>query len=85
VETSNPRVRASIAPAIDAPGQRVIVEIGGDLPVGRFNDELVLRTSSTRQPTLVVKILGIVEDGPGGSSAVAPASGLAALRSLSVR
>jgi hypothetical protein len=67
-ETSNPHVHATIEPEPNGHGQQVTVEISGDMPLGRFNDDLVLRTTSERQPTLSVPVLGIVE----GDIAVLP-------------
>lgn len=62
VDTGDPHVKASIEPAADGAGQRVVVELSAaDLPPGRFNDELVLHTTSERQPTVAVKVFGTID------------------------
>lgn len=67
-ETADPHLRAWVEPAADGQGQQVIVELNADMPLGRFNDELVLRTTSPQQPAVTVKVLGTVE----GDIAVLP-------------
>jgi hypothetical protein len=57
IATAPPYVKAWVADG----GQRVIVELTADGPVGRFSDDLVLKTSSAGQPTLTVKVLGTIE------------------------
>ena len=57
IAAAPPRVKAWVADG----GQRVIVELTADGPIGRFSDDLVLKTSSTGQPTLTVKVLGTIE------------------------
>lgn len=65
VEPGSPRVRAWLEAAADGgAGQRVVVEVNAAAAPGRFSDDLVLRTTSARQPTLTVKVLGTIED-PG--------------------
>jgi hypothetical protein len=69
VETSNPALAAEIVPASgaagqrtdDAPGQRIVVRLAKELPLGRFNDHLVLRTNSPREPTITVPVFASVE------------------------
>ena len=62
VDTGDPHLKASIEPAADGTGQRVVVELSAaDLPPGRFNDELVLHTTSERQPTVPVKVFGTID------------------------
>ncbi len=68
VEATNPHVRSWIESAADDHGQQVVVELDGDLPVGRFNADLVLRTTSERQPQVTVRVLGTIE----GDIAVLP-------------
>jgi hypothetical protein len=50
-------------------GQRVVVELSADAPVGRFHDEIVLRTTSETQPRITVKVFGTVEEAGGQPSA----------------
>ncbi len=50
-------------------GQRVVVEFRGDLPPGRFNDQVTLHTTSPRSPTVVIQVLGSIE---GDLAATAP-------------
>jgi len=69
VEHEGRAVRARLATRTDgAPGQRIEVEVDPDLPIGRFNEQLVLRTTSTREPTMVLPVFGSVE----GDVAVVP-------------
>jgi hypothetical protein len=68
VDSPDPHVRASLAPA-DGGGQRLSVELDADMPLGHFDDELTLRTTSARRPTLAVPVIGTVE----GDIAVLPA------------
>ena len=43
----------------DKPGQqKVIVELNGDAPVGRFNDHIMIHTTSPRQPVITVPVFG---------------------------
>lgn len=59
-EVGSRAFRVHVEPG-DVPGtQRVVVETNGDLPPGRLNDQLVLRTTSPRQPSLTIPILGTV-------------------------
>ena len=60
VEVSSPRLRAWIDVG-EGNEQRVVVEIDGTESSGRFSDDLVLRTTSARQPTLTVKVLGTID------------------------
>jgi len=46
----------------------VVVELDAALPLGRFNDEIVVRTTSAAQPTITVSVLGTIE----GDIAVLP-------------
>ena len=65
VETASPRLRAWLEPAIDRPGQRVVVELDATASTGRFSDELVLRTTSAIHPTMTVKVLGTIDGSRG--------------------
>ena len=68
VESAHPSLHARLEPAPDGVGQRVVVDLDADVPLGRFTDELVLRTTSERQPRLAVKVFGTIE----GEIAVLP-------------
>ena len=61
VEPGSQRFRAWVEPAADGNGQRVVVELDAAAASGRFSDELVLRTNSERQPTVVARVLGTVD------------------------
>jgi hypothetical protein len=61
VEASNPALRAEIAPATGGEGQRIVVRLASELPLGRFSDHLVLRTNSPREPTITVPVFASVE------------------------
>ena len=61
VEHSNPAVHARIEPRSDGPGQRIVVTLDDALPLGRLSEQLVLRTTSPREPTLTLPVLGSVE------------------------
>ncbi len=61
VEHSNPGIRARVEPRADAPGQRIVVELDRDVPLGRFSETLVLHTTSPREPELRLPVLGSVE------------------------
>jgi len=63
VDVSSPRLRAWIDVG-EGSEQRVVVEIDATDSSGRFSDELVLRTTSSRQPTLTVKVLGTIDAAP---------------------
>jgi hypothetical protein len=68
VEAASPRLRAWIEPVPDGVGQRVVVELDPVNSSGRFSDDLVLRTSSSRQPSVTVKVLGTIDGLGGGDS-----------------
>jgi len=69
VEKSHPALEAEIAPAAQGlPGQRIVVRLAKELPLGRFSDELILRTNSPREPTITVPVFASVE----GDVAVLP-------------
>ena len=61
VDPASARLKAWLEPAADGSGQRVIVELVAAAETGRFSDELVLRTTSERQPTVSARVLGTVE------------------------
>jgi len=61
VEPSTLAVQARLEPRSDGPGQRVVVVLDADMPLGRLNEQLTLRTSSAREPVLTVPVMGSVE------------------------
>jgi hypothetical protein len=61
VERTNPALRARLEPRQDGPGQRLVVELDPDTPLGRFNETLTLHTTSPREPTLTLQVFGSVE------------------------
>jgi hypothetical protein len=61
VANSNPAIRAHVEPLPEGDGQRVVVELARDIPLGRFNDRLVLSTTSALEPVLEVPVFGSVE------------------------
>ena len=61
IEHANPILRTTLAALPAGAGQTIAVELGPELPFGRFNDKLILHTTSPREPTLEVPIFGSVE------------------------
>jgi uncharacterized protein DUF1573 len=62
VEHASPRIKATLEPRTDnAPGQRLVVELDRDMPLGRFNEQLTLHTTSPREPVLTLAVFGAVE------------------------
>jgi hypothetical protein len=61
VEHSNPSLRATLGPRPEGAGQRVVVALDRDTPLGRFNDTLRLSTTSSREPVVTVPVFGSVE------------------------
>jgi hypothetical protein len=68
VEPANPRLHARIEARPDGPGQRIVVELDRDMPLGRVSEALTLRTTSPREPTMTLPVFGSVE----GDVAVLP-------------
>ncbi len=58
VETESPVLRARLEPGPKAGQQKVVIELGAEPPSGRFNDEVVIRTTSPRQPVLRIPVFG---------------------------
>lgn len=58
VETASPALRTYLAPGAKPGQQKVIVELTGDAPSGRFDDEVVIHTTSPRQPVIKVPVFG---------------------------
>jgi len=61
VEPTSPHLHARLEPRPDGPGQRLVVELDRDLPLGRFNEQLRLHTTSPREPVLTLPVFGSVE------------------------
>jgi len=61
IEHVPPALRARLEARPDGPGQRLVVELDRDVPLGRFNETLTLRTTSPRQPVITLPVLGSVE------------------------
>lgn len=62
VESDTAALGAEILPAENgAPGQRVVVRLAKELPLGRFNGRLILRTNSPRESTITVPVFASVE------------------------
>jgi hypothetical protein len=61
VENQHPFLHATLERLPDAPGQRVVVRLDAEAPIGRFNDQLSLRTTSPSQPNVIVPVFGSVE------------------------
>ncbi|HEV7735143.1 MAG TPA: DUF1573 domain-containing protein [Candidatus Binatia bacterium] len=61
VATETPAVRAYVEAGDTPDQQRVVVEITPNLPLGRFTDELRVRTSSPRQPIVIIPVFGSIE------------------------
>jgi hypothetical protein len=61
VEHTSPHVLARVDPRGDGPGQRLVVELDRDTPLGRFSEQLHLRTTSPREPELKLTVFGSVE------------------------
>jgi Protein of unknown function (DUF1573) len=53
----------------DGLGQKVVVEISPEIPIGNFNAEVVISTTSARTPTVVVPVFGVVEGAPAPATA----------------
>ena len=68
VEQTNPALHARLEPRVDGPGQRIVVELDRDMPLGRLSEQLTLRTNSPREPVLSLPVFGSVE----GDVAVVP-------------
>jgi len=61
VEHSNPALHASLDARADGAGQRIVVTLDRDTPLGRFNDTLTLRTTSRRTPVITVPVFGSID------------------------
>ena len=61
VEHGGAVVQTTLEPVTDGSGQRLMVELRRDLPLGRFSEQLTLHTTSPREPTLGITVFGSVE------------------------
>ncbi len=61
VEAASPRLKAWLEPLAGGVGQRVVVQVDASASSGHFSDDLVLKTSSSIEPTLTVKVLGTID------------------------
>jgi hypothetical protein len=68
VEHTNPALRTRLEGRSDGPGQRLIVELAPTAPLGRLSEQILLRTTSPREPRITLTVFGSVE----GDVAVLP-------------
>lgn len=61
VAAASPRLKAWVEPAATGTGQRVVVEVDASASSGRFSDDVVLKTSSSTEPTMTIKVLGTID------------------------
>jgi hypothetical protein len=61
VERTHPALKATLERLPDVPGQRLVVELARDMPLGRFSEKLVLHTTSAREPVITLPVFGSVE------------------------
>jgi hypothetical protein len=61
IQSEIPSVRAHVEAGAAPDEQRVIIEVAPDAPLGRFTDELRVRTNSPRQPVVTIPVFGSVE------------------------
>ena len=60
VETESTALRTYLAPGAKPGQQRVIVELDRRRPVGPLHDQVVIHTTSPRQPVITVPVFGQV-------------------------
>src|SRR5262249_45266328 len=60
VESTGPFLHAVVEPRPEG-GQRVLVDLDPHAPLGRFSEELTLRTTSPRESTLTLPVFGSIE------------------------
>jgi uncharacterized protein DUF1573 len=68
VEQTSAYLRTTLEARPDGPGQRLVVELDGDVPLGRLSESIRLFTTSPREPIMTLTVLGSVE----GDVAVLP-------------
>jgi len=61
VDHQSPFLTTKVEAAADGTGQKVVVEVSGELPLGRFDDQLRIAVTSVRTPEVVVPVFGSVE------------------------
>jgi hypothetical protein len=61
VEAGHPGLRAVVARDDEPAKQRLLVSLDPDMPLGRFNAQMVLRTTSPREPVVALPVFGSVE------------------------
>ena len=69
VAVGSPETRSKVIDAnvhAAATGTRLRISIKPDAPPGRFKDTVTVRTSSTRQPTVTISVVGVVDAEPRG-------------------
>jgi len=60
VETDSSVVRTYVVAGDKPNQQKIVIELYGDAPLGRFTDHVVIRTTSPRQPAITVPVFGSV-------------------------
>jgi hypothetical protein len=60
VETDSPVLRTYVVAGDKPDQQKVVIEVDGEAPLGRFTDQIVIRTTSPRQPAITVPVFGSV-------------------------
>jgi hypothetical protein len=61
IDTDSPMITARVEAGPDDRSQKLVVELSPDMPAGRFDGAVTLKTSSPRQPTLTVPVFGTVD------------------------
>ncbi|MCW5890675.1 MAG: DUF1573 domain-containing protein [bacterium] len=61
VEQAPQPLRVLIEPGDDPGEQKLVVDVVGELPLGRFNDEVVLRTTSAARPVVRLPVMANVQ------------------------
>jgi Protein of unknown function (DUF1573) len=60
VETDSPVLRTYVVAGDKPDQQKVVIEVDGEAPLGRFTDHIIIRTTSPRQPAITVPVFGSV-------------------------
>jgi hypothetical protein len=61
VERTHPALKTTLERVPDGSGQRLVVELAPDMPLGRFSEKLVLHTTSPRESVITLPVFGSVE------------------------
>jgi hypothetical protein len=56
----HPGLRTELGPPAEG-GQRLLIELEPEVPLGRFHEELTLETTSGRQPVITLPVFGSIE------------------------